>query len=64
MGTLHDTSIEDNGKQNEALSLLARLLARQAARDCVAAFPLSTPIAPQRAEPDHTPTDEGGCHDG
>ena len=66
MQTRHDIPTDDSGRLNDALSMLVCLLARQAARDFVAASPSLTVLAPDSTDPDLilSPNDEGGRHDG
>lgn len=66
MQTRHDIPTDDNGKQNNALAMLVRLLARQAARGGISASPSSTLPASDSTGPDSIPSfnDKGGRHDG
>ena len=59
-------STETEVTTGQAIKTLAQLLARQAARDCVAASPSLTVLAPDSTDPDLilSPNDEGGRHDG
>jgi len=64
MQTLHDISTDDSGKRDTALSMLVRLLARQVAREWLAASESSTLSAPDSTAPIPSPTDAGERQDG